>query len=66
MLEILQNNMYTVTPKANPGMKRESTALAAVTGGVLSIGGKLNPNGRILDLTWLSTVSKYDITNDTW
>ena len=39
MLEILQNNTYTVTPKANPDTERAWPALAAVTGGVLSIGG---------------------------
>ena len=59
MLEVLQNNTYTVTPKANSDTKRRNPALTAVTGGMLSIGGYMN-------LTYLSTVSKYYITNDTW
>ena len=60
MLEVLQNNTYTVTPKAFPDMTILGRALVALTDGVLSIGG--------LDSTFqvVSTVSKYDIINDTW
>lgn len=59
MLEVLQNKMYTVTPKANPGTENRYPALAAVTDGVLSIGGEI-------DGIKSSTVSKYDIADNTW
>ena len=39
MLEVLENNRYSVTPRADADTKRGGPALAAVTGGLLSIGG---------------------------
>ena len=37
MLEVLENNRYSVTPRADADTKRWAPALTAVTGGLLSI-----------------------------
>ena len=58
MLEVLENNRYSVTPRANADTERSWPALTAVTGGVLSIGG--------YDSAYLSSVSYYELTSDTW
>ena len=60
MLKVL-NNKYTVTPKADSDLAREFQALAAVTDAVFSIGGWLRGTN-----TYLSSVSSYNITSNTW
>jgi len=59
MLEVLENNRYSVTPRADADTERYYPALTAVTGGVLSIGGRYSG-------TELSSVSYYELTSDTW
>jgi len=59
MLEVLENNRYSVTPRADADTKRYWPALTAVTGGVLSIGGCFFG-------TYFSSVSYYELTSDTW
>ena len=61
MLEVLENNRYSVTPRADADTKRYYPALTAVTGGVLSIGGM-----EWDTKTYLSSVSYYELTSDTW
>ena len=61
MLEVLENNRYSVTPRADADTERFEPALTAVTGGVLSIGGRDRDTE-----TWLSSVSYYELTSDTW
>ena len=51
----MANGKFSPTTKADADTVRSHPALAVVTGGVLAIGGRN-----------LSTVSKYDIANDTW
>ena len=61
MLEVLENNRYSVTPRADADTERIGQALTAVTGGLLSIGGMDWDTG-----TNLSSVSYYELTSDTW
>ena len=61
MLEVLENNRYSVTPRADADTKRYGPALTAVTGGLLSIGGM-----EMRTKTYLSSVSYYELTSDTW
>ena len=61
MLEVLENNCYSVTPRADADTKRLDPALTAVTGGLLSIGG-----WDFVTETYLSSVSYYELTSDTW
>ena len=63
MLEVLENNRYSVTPRADADTKRLVPALTAVTGGLLSIGGMDRDRNSA---TWLSSVSYYELTSDTW
>lgn len=58
MLQILPNGQYNVTIKADADTRRGGPALVTMTGGVLVIGGDFY---RIKD-----SVSKYDITTNTW
>ena len=59
MLEVLENNRYSVTPRADADTKRFGPALTAVTGGLLSIGG-MDWGTK----TWFSSVSYYELTSD--
>ena len=61
MLEVLENNRYSVTPRADADTERSLPALTAVTGGLLSIGGYDDDTE-----TYLSNVSYYELTSDTW
>ena len=61
MLEVLENNLYSVTPQADADTKRSCPALTAVTGGLLSIGGE-----DLDSYTYLSSVSYYSLTSGTW
>ena len=55
MLQVLPNDKYSVTKKADADTKRLYPALTGVTGGALVIGGRD-----------LSSVSKYNIASDIW
>ena len=58
-LKVIKNK-YTVTPRAAADKPRQFPALTKVTGGVLVIAGYVPGT----DVT--PTVSRYDITTDTW
>ena len=59
MLEVIQNNKYTVTKKADVDLLREGLAAVKITTKkVLAIGG----SGTKI----LSTASTYDINSNTW
>ena len=61
MLEVIRNNKYSVTSRADADTARKGLAMVAVTGGLLSIAGfNHRTHAR------LSTVSFYDIAGDNW
>ena len=60
MLTVLENNKYCVTPRAAADTARALTAFAAVPDGVFAIAGNSDAP------TYLSTVSYYDIKDNTW
>ena len=60
MLEVLQNNKFRRTRKADADSRRLYQALAAASNEVFAIAGYVHGTG------YLATVSCYDIARDTW
>ena len=61
MLKVRYNKEYTITRKADADINRENTALVAVSNKVFAIAGRVSDSRTVL-----STVSCYDIAENTW
>ena len=61
-LQVHPNGKYTATPKADADTERWLPALTKVTGGLVAIAGGVDDG----TMTYLSTVSYYDIAGNTW
>ena len=61
MLEVLAENEFKITPRANADIERLTPTLVKMNGGVLVIGGR-----DLRTRTFLSAVSFYSIARDSW